>query len=384
MQKAGMSLPPHLDWTEHGQSQRAIWQSENQWPAPRRLLVADDAMTADQALRHASEGTGLLWRGDFQNARQLLLAMDRRISKRKLLNQPDTLYPERFHLVRQARSQRARSLGMLLIPVERGHHIPLRRAPNVTLACLQAYGVRDQDYVVPLTELLGVISAHEWRKKGVAVPGLRERIHAHYGVFAPVRGEYLSLLLDAPLPADTSLALDLGTGTGVLAAMLIARGIERVIATDTSPRALACAEENLARLGMSTQVTLIGSAEIPDEKAGIIVVNPPWLPGKPTTLLEQAIYDPGSQMLKSVLLRAGTRLKPGGEVWLILSDLAEHLKLRSREDLLSWIQRGGLRVIDRLDTRPVHPKSTDSTDPLTQARSAEVTSLWRLGLDADR
>lgn len=379
-----MKLAPPLDWIENGQPMTAIWQSENQWPAPRRLLVADDAMTADQALRHASEGTGLLWRGDFQNARQLLLAMDRRISKRKLLTKPDTPFPERFHLVRQARSQRARSLGMLLMPVEPGHRIALRRAPDVTLACQEAYGDRDQAYVVPLTELLGVISAHEWRKKGLAVPGLRERIHAHYGVFAPVRGEYLSLLQQAPLPADTSLALDLGTGTGVLAAMLIARGMERVIATDSSPRAVACAQENLARLGMSSQVTLIGSADLPDEKASIIVVNPPWLPGKPTTLLEQAIYDPGSQMLKSVLLQAGTRLKPGGEVWLILSDLAEHLRLRSREELLTWIQQGGLTVIDRLDTRPAHPKSTDSTDPLADARAAEITSLWRLGLDPDR
>lgn len=379
-----MKLAPPLDWIENGQPMTAIWQSENQWPAPRRLLVADDAMTADQALRHASEGTGLLWRGDFQNARQLLLAMDRRISKRKLLTKPDTPFPERFHLVRQARSQRARSLGMLLMPVEPGHRIALRRAPDVTLACQEAYGDRDQAYVVPLTELLGVISAHEWRKKGLAVPGLRERIHAHYGVFAPVRGEYLSLLQQAPLPADTSLALDLGTGTGVLAAMLIARGMERVIATDTSPRAVACAQENLARLGMSSQVTLIGSADLPDEKASIIVVNPPWLPGKPTTLLEQAIYDPGSQMLKCVLLQAGTRLKPGGEVWLILSDLAEHLRLRSREELLTWIQQGGLTVIDRLDTRPAHPKSTDSTDPLADARAAEITSLWRLGLDPDR
>lgn len=379
-----MKLAPPLDWIENGQPMTAIWQSENQWPAPRRLLVADDAMTADQALRHASEGTGLLWRGDFQNARQLLLAMDRRISKRKLLTKPDTPFPERFHLVRQARSQRARSLGMLLMPVEPGHRIALRRAPDVTLACQEAYGDRDQAYVVPLTELLGVISAHEWRKKGLAVPGLRERIHAHYGVFAPVRGEYLSLLQQAPLPADTSLALDLGTGTGVLAAMLIARGMERVIATDSSPRAVACAQENLARLGMSSQVTLIGSADLPDEKASIIVVNPPWLPGKPTTLLEQAIYDPGSQMLKCVLLQAGTRLKPGGEVWLILSDLAEHLRLRSREELLTWIQQGGLTVIDRLDTRPAHPKSTDSTDPLADARAAEITSLWRLGLDPDR
>ena len=379
-----MSLPPQLEWIENGQSRNAFWQSENQWPIPRRLVVADDTMTADQALRQVAEGTGLIWRSDFQNARQLLLAMDRRISKRKLLAKPDTAYPERFHLVRQARSQRARSLGMLLIPVEPGHRIALRRAPDVTLACQEAYGDREQAYVVPLTELMGIISAHEWRKKGVVAPGLRDRIHAHYGVFAPVRGEYLQLLQDAPLPADTSLAIDLGTGTGVLTAILIARRVQHVIATDTSPRALACARDNLARLDMSSKVTLIESANLPDAQASLIVVNPPWLPGKPTTLLEQAIYDPGSQMLKNVLHHAGARLKPGGEIWLILSDLAERLKLRTRQDLLAWIGEGGLAVIERRDTRPVHPKSRDASDPLSDARSAEITSLWRLGLDPNR
>ena len=379
-----MSLPPQLEWIENGQSRTAFWQSENQWPIPRRLVVADDTMTADQALRQVAEGTGLIWRSDFQNARQLLLAMDRRISKRKLLAKPDTPYPERFHLVRQARSQRARSLGMLLIPVEPGHRIALRRAPDVALACQEAYGDREQAYVVPLTELMGIISAHEWRKKGTVVPGLGDRIHAHYGVFAPVRGEYLQLLQDAPIPADTSLAIDLGTGTGVLTAILLARGFQHVIATDTSSRALACARDNLARLDMSSKVTLIESANLPDAQASLIVVNPPWLPGKPTTLLEQAIYDPGSQMLKNVLHHAGARLKPGGEIWLILSDLAEHLKLRTRQDLLAWIGEGGLTVIERRDTRPVHPKSRDASDPLSDARSAEITSLWRLGLDPNR
>lgn len=379
-----MSALTRLDWTENGRPRSALWQSENQWPAPRRLMVCDDVVTAEQALRLASQGTGLIWCGDFQNARQLLLAMDRRIIKRKRLNKPDIPFPEKFHLVRQARSQRARSLGMLLIPVEAGHQILLRRAPDVALACQEAYGDRNEAYLVPLTELMGVISAHEWRKKGVTVPGLSERIHAHYGVFAPVRGEYLQLLHDAPLPEDWSLALDLGTGTGVIAAMLLARGVQHVIATDTSPRALVCARENLSRLGMSTRAKLIESATLPDEKASLIVVNPPWLPGKPLTLLEQAIYDPGSQMLKTVLLQAGSRLRPGGEVWLILSDLAEHLKLRTREELLTWINAGGLKVIERRETRPVHPKSQDPTDPLAGARSAEVTSLWRLGLDTDR
>jgi len=67
-----------------------------------------------------------------------------------------------------------------------------------------------------------------------------------------------------------------------------------------------------------------------------------------------------------------------GEGWLILSDFAEHLGLRSREQLMTWIAAAGLVVVDRIDTRPVHPRASDANDPLHAARAAEMTSLWRL------
>ncbi|MFM6922780.1 MAG: hypothetical protein ACKOXZ_08805, partial [Polynucleobacter victoriensis] len=67
------------------------------------------------------------------------------------------------------------------------------------------------------------------------------------------------------------------------------------------------------------------------------------------------------------------------EGWLILSDLAEHLGLRTRAELLEWIDAAGLSVLGRNDVRPTHAKALDKEDPLYRARAAEVTSLWRLG-----
>ena len=84
-------------------------------------------------------------------------------------------------------------------------------------------------------------------------------------------------------------------------------------------------------------------------------------------------------MLLGFLSGLAAHLCKGGEGWLILSDLAEHLGLRTREQLLHWIQAAGLVVMDRLDVRPRHGKAHDASDPLHAARSAEVTSLWRLG-----
>jgi methylase of polypeptide subunit release factors len=289
-----------------------------------------------------------------------------------------------FNLHRLSQSQRARILGMLLIQVDADHHISLRRAPEVLQACLEAYGPCDQPYIISMRELLGVISAHEWRKKGVLVLVRDDeeiRIHPHYGVFSPIRGEYIELVLKAPLPVaiqKNSIAFDIGIGTGVLSVVLAMRDIQHIIGTDQSERALACANENVERLGLATRIQVVQANLFPPGKAALIVCNPPWLPARPSSSLEHAVYDLESQMLKGFLNGLNEHLLPGGEGWLILSDLAEHLGLRTREELLSWIDQADLTVLARIDTKPIHQKVFDKTDALHAARSKEVTSLWRL------
>ena len=85
-------------------------------------------------------------------------------------------------------------------------------------------------------------------------------------------------------------------------------------------------------------------------------------------------------MLRGFIQQVGQHLTPSGEAWLVLSDLAEHLGLRHREDLLSLFFDSGLEVIDRLETKPTHRKIKDADDPLAALRSKEMTSLWRLKL----
>jgi len=387
-----------ISWTEADAVRGVRWQSEKGLPPPKKVVIADDTLTADTAYRLASEGSAFLWRGDYQNAKQLLQALARRAERplkrnRKKLAKEVKLNPEAitvlepkavFNQHRQAQAQRARILDAILIPVLANHTIPLRRAPDVTKACLEVFGNKADDYVLSLRELLGVISAHEWRKKGVVIPSLKEgaqHLFPHYGVFSPLRGEYVELVAKAPLPPAlkvSSLAFDIGTGTGVLAAVLAQRGIQRIIGTDQDPRALECAKANMHQLGLNQQVEILNADLFPPEKAALIVCNPPWLPARPSSPIERAIYDPESGMLKGFLSQLKEHLLPDGEGWLILSDLAEHLQLRSRDELLSWIAVAGLTVIEKRDVRPNHPKVSDASDLLHQARKAEVTSLWRL------
>lgn len=381
-----------IEWNEQGEVRSARWRSESGAAAPRRVELADDTLAADSAYRLACAGTGLLWRGDFQNARHLLQALMRRADRKpakaaaKAAQKMAAATPaEQFHLHRQAQSQRARTLGTLLIPVEGDYSIALRRAPDWRAACTEAWGpASGEASVVSLRELLGIVGAHEWRKKGVEIPALgaapNNRIHPHYGVFSPVRGEYIDLVAQAPLPSK-ELAFDIGTGTGVLAAVLARRGVRRVVATELAPRALACAQDNVQRLGLQGRVELLAADLFPPGRAPLVVCNPPWLPARPSSAIEQAVYDEGSRMLKGFLAGLREHLEPGGEGWLLLSDLAEHLGLRTRDELLGWIAAGGLRVLGREDMRPRHGKVQDASDALHAARAAEVTSLWRLAAD---
>jgi len=359
--------------------QRLVWQSAHQWTPPHRVQAVDASIKADQAYRLASQGVGLLWQGDFHQARQLLGALKRRLQQ-KAKDFETMAWPERFHRLRLQRSQMARQMGSLLIKVSKGYKLHNPRAPQADLALEAAYGIslQDKDFVLALTELNGVLSAYQWQQQGLPIDALGQTIHPRWSVFAPTRHEYLELIMRAKLPEPCRTAVDVGTGTGILAMLLAQRGVAKVTATDTNPAALGCAHDNINRLGLEGRISVLPTDLLPSGKFDLLVCNPPWLPGAASGPLEAAVYDPEHQMLRGFLSQARAHMNPAGQAWLILSDLAEHLQLRQREQLLQWIAQAGLSVIERLDTKPTHRKLANKPDPLNAVRKQEVTSLWRL------
>jgi hypothetical protein len=185
-----------LHWTENGEARSALWRMDAGAVMPKTVVLADDTLTADSAYRLACAGTGLLWRSDFQNARQLLQAMARRMGQpkktraKKASTDAAPVPGAAFHAHRLAQSQRNRVLSAILIELDGDYGLALRRAPDVRQACVQAFGpAQGQRSVISLRSLQGAVGAFEWRKNGVKVPAMGEalRIYPHYGVFSPVR-----------------------------------------------------------------------------------------------------------------------------------------------------------------------------------------------------
>lgn len=104
-------------------------------------------------------------------------------------------------------------------------------------------------------------------------------------------------------------AVDLGTGTGILAATLKRRAPgARVIATDSSAAAVASAKLTMKANGLDVEVVRdAGLATQPDSSVDLIVLNPPFHDGGQVT----------TDIAMDLFADAARVLRPGGELWTV-------------------------------------------------------------------
>ncbi|WP_343048188.1 class I SAM-dependent methyltransferase [Cellulomonas humilata] len=151
---------------------------------------------------------------------------------------------------------------------------------------------------------------------------LRITVCAHGGAFAgtgiDIGTRALLQHLDA-MPRDVAQAVDLGCGTGVLAALL-ARANEglTVTATDESAAAVASARATVAANGLEGRVVVVradGAETIPDASVDLVVLNPPFHVGA-------AVHD---GVARTLFAEAARVLTNGGELWAVWNS---HLRYR--------------------------------------------------------
>ena len=145
---------------------------------------------------------------------------------------------------------------------------------------------------------------------------------AHGAVFAGARLDLGTRLLVSVLDgarADAATAIDLGSGTGILAASLArSRPALSVIATDQSAAAVASSLATMQANDLADRVSVVrddGLRSQPDASADLIVLNPPFHVG---ATVHSGLAD---RMFRD----AARVLRPGGELWTVYNS---HLAYR--------------------------------------------------------
>ncbi|MGY1815785.1 class I SAM-dependent methyltransferase [Blastococcus sp. SYSU D00820] len=144
---------------------------------------------------------------------------------------------------------------------------------------------------------------------------------AHGAAFAGTKVDLGTRALLAHLPEmapDAGTALDLGCGTGVLAAALAtARPQLTVLASDQSAAAVASATATVRANGLAGRVAVLrddAAASVPDASVDLVVCNPPFHLGG-------AVVTGAADRLFAAAARV---LRPGGELWAVYNNGLPH------------------------------------------------------------
>ncbi len=164
--------------------------------------------------------------------------------------------------------------------------------------------------------------------------GLKLKLHPQ--VYEPAEDTFLLAENLAVKNGDT--ALDVGTGTGLIA-LLMARKARYVLGVDINPIAVELTRENARLNGIkNVEFRLSNLFENVAGKFDIITFNAPYLPGEPEEPIDLALVGGkrGREVLDRFIEEVPTYLKPGGTVQIVQSSITgveKTLELLRKKDL---------------------------------------------------
>ena len=158
-------------------------------------------------------------------------------------------------------------------------------------------------------------------------PDIELTVCAHGAAFAGARIDLgtraLLGCLDRMAP-DAATALDLGCGTGILAAALArTRPALDVLAVDQSTAAVASARATAAANGLEQRIRVVrddAGSSLPDGSVDLVVCNPPFHVGA-------AVVTTAADRLFAAAARV---LRPGGELWTVYNSALRYKPVLAR------------------------------------------------------
>ena len=140
-------------------------------------------------------------------------------------------------------------------------------------------------------------------------------------VYEPAEDTFL--LADNLMVRRGDMALDVGTGTGIIA-LLMARKAEWVLGVDVSPSAVELARENASLNGITNVEFRV--SDLFENVAGrfdVVTFNAPYLPGEPRDEIDRALVGGknGRDVIDRFIREVGDYVRPGGVVQLVQSSI---------------------------------------------------------------
>lgn len=276
---------------------------------------------------------------------------------------------------RRAFRQELRRLAMDLLAPVRDHRVALHGAGAVGF--LPEFYPETPAFELPFPVVQELHGA--WRRydQGVRLPVLGGTLHPFWGTYAPTRTEHLELFATwlSSHEGSRGTAVDVGTGSGVLAMLLAKAGFPRVIAIDQNPNAVESVRREVARDPRYSAIDprvgdLLNKV---DGAVDLIVFNPPWITGATTSSTEEALYA-GPDLMPRFFDQALDHLAPEGKVVVVYSNINQLVRADDPHPVEVELDRGRFSVVQRLQRR-IKSKGR---------RTRERVEVWELGVGDQR
>lgn len=264
-----------------------------------------------------------------------------------------------------------------LMIVVQNHRAAIEKAPDIPW--LQDFYPEHKNFLIRFSDFLGMNGAWQWFSNGIKLPVLDDKLHPFYGVYFPTRHEHV-MLFDNWLKKKPcfSQALDIGTGCGVLALMMLKHGIPFVYATDVNPNAVYSAALEFEKRGLQSktfieQASFIGSYEPGGND--LIVFNPPWIPAQITTELDLATYyEP--DLFGNFFSLIHKKMTSETTLVMLYSDFAQVAGITGHHPIEYEIQnKNRFLLVEKLEA-PITQKPSARKNWLGEIRKQEKVELW--------
>ncbi|NJE54608.1 HemK2/MTQ2 family protein methyltransferase [Thermococcus sp. 21S9] len=164
------------------------------------------------------------------------------------------------------------------------------------------------------------------------------RILLDESVYEPAEDTFLLAETLEVNPGET--ALDVGTGTGLIA-LLMARKAKHVLGVDVNPKAVELARKNALLNGIgNVEFRLSDLFENVSGRFDVITFNAPYLPGEPEEPIDLALVggETGREVIDRFIREVPDYLAEKGRVYLVQSSIT------GIEETLNLFRKVGLRA----------------------------------------